>query len=111
MAVGGFVAGGLVGYFRFDHGVRSAIGLGLLIAVTLGIFGWRMVSDPQRVADLKRQRADDTWAKEGFRPIAISAALLAVAAIAGFATGSVAVFIAVFATGLLLRIVLGAARR
>jgi MFS family permease len=55
MVLAGLVGGGLYGYFAFGHSEGWGLAFGILVALVLGVTGWRIVRDPARVAELSRQ--------------------------------------------------------
>jgi hypothetical protein len=106
-AAGGFVIGLLV-----DHSVGFGIALAVGFAVILGLFGWRTVNDPARLAELReRRRAPWPAARRGAFRVAIPFVLLLVASIAGVLARSVNVFVGAFAISAVLGVILSRSLR
>ena len=81
MLLAGLVGGGLYGYLAFGHSVGWSLTLGVLVALVLGITGWRIVRDPAPVADLSRRPRPRLQALggEGLRLVAALVVALALA--------------------------------
>jgi hypothetical protein len=90
LILSGLVIGGLIGYFRFDHSAGYGVVIGLSFASIFGVMGWKDMHDPERVAQ-RRQPSRAALRIAAIR-LAIPFGALAIATIAGAATGSLNVF-------------------
>lgn len=109
VSVLGFVAAGLYGYFRLgDRTVGWGIALGLGVGLVLGVFTWRTVRDPARVAELAPKQKELRLA--ALRWAAVRLALpfvaLGIASAAGALSNSLTVFVVTLAAGVAASLVL-----
>jgi hypothetical protein len=101
MLVAGLIAGGAIGYFRFDRSVPSAVILGVVFAAILAYVGRTTLRDPAQNDGGSRR-----FEIRALAQLALPFLALLVAFLVGLASGSVSAFVGVFAVGVALGLVL-----